>query len=188
MNTDKKSIFNRLFLGIELPESVKAEILQFQHAHQYLDGIHWVAPQNLHITVIFLGKVSEEIIQNLLEMIRVVTKDAEPFELVNQGYVIGPNAKRARMIWVRWQRNPQYTYLSQRIGTLYKQIQPNLQHRNNPIPHTTVARFRGFRRFENLRLDFPSSIHRFEIKRIVLWNSIATSKGSLYEPVETFSL
>jgi len=146
---------NRLFIGIEIPDSLRQEIDVFRKKHEQLNGVKWVKLENLHITVSFFGKVPREMLPNLLEMIRVVLLETDPFELTIDGYALGPDSRNARMIWIKWKKNSQFKDLSQRIHRLYCQIDPSHQQRKSPVPHITIARFKDFERFDELKLQTP---------------------------------
>jgi RNA 2',3'-cyclic 3'-phosphodiesterase len=73
----------RLFLGIELPESVRTNLSRvIQELQRYWDdeklpSASWVHPRNLHVTVKFFGEVSESEIPALTTALRTVHSDAQ---------------------------------------------------------------------------------------------------------------
>ena len=51
----------RTFIAVELPENIRSAILQPRNRLQAgLSGIRWVAPENLHLTLHFLGDIGPE--------------------------------------------------------------------------------------------------------------------------------
>ena len=57
-DTIKKS--QRLFVAVELPESVSQHLSERQTD---LPGVRWTAPENLHLTIRFIGEVPRAQVQ-----------------------------------------------------------------------------------------------------------------------------
>ncbi len=49
----------RIFLAINLPENIKEELLSYKEKWPELP-IKWTKKDNLHITLVFLGHISEQ--------------------------------------------------------------------------------------------------------------------------------
>lgn len=63
----------RLFLAYKIPTDLRNDLLVSQHKLKnslQLQGISWVKPDNMHITVAFLGQVEEKTISILEDIIR----------------------------------------------------------------------------------------------------------------------
>ena len=53
----------RLFVGCELEEALRARLAEVgRRAGQLADGLKWVAPEAMHITLKFLGEVEDELV------------------------------------------------------------------------------------------------------------------------------
>ena len=62
----KASLFNmRLFIAIPLPKYLRKGLEEYIQHYPYTQGLRWTAPQNLHITVQFLGEVDERHIEEI---------------------------------------------------------------------------------------------------------------------------
>lgn len=57
----------RLFIAINLPENVKERLIGFQTKWMDLEphSINWVIKPNLHITLVFIGYVTDDEMYNL---------------------------------------------------------------------------------------------------------------------------
>ena len=91
----------RAFLAITLPIDVQDALSDLQ---QTLAASHakvkWVAPENLHITMKFLGSITEERRQAVAAMLRRVAQHEEPFPLgVDAGVGAFPSMTAPRVIW-----------------------------------------------------------------------------------------
>jgi len=63
----------RLFLAYKLPTDLRNELLVLQHKMKnnlQLSGISWVKPDNMHITIAFLGQVEDRAISVLENIVR----------------------------------------------------------------------------------------------------------------------
>ncbi len=91
----------RTFLAITLPPEVQGALSDLQ---QTLAASHakvtWVAPENLHVTMKFLGSITEERRQAVAAMLRRVAQHEEPFPLgVDGGVGAFPSMTSPRVIW-----------------------------------------------------------------------------------------
>src|SRR4051812_21864075 len=68
----------RLFLAIELPEATRRHLLEaVDLLRPAWANVRWVKPDNLHLTLKFLGEVSEGAVAPLCEALRNVPSKAQ---------------------------------------------------------------------------------------------------------------
>jgi 2'-5' RNA ligase len=183
----------RVFFGIELPEDVKAatgEIaadLRSRVARATpRAAIRWVDPENLHVTLWFIGEVSEERLETLTQA--TGTPYATPaFRLELSGLATFPPTGSPRVLWVGItagmpQLQALYAELSLRLSPLG--FEPE---RRPYSPHLTIARIRDIRRRDavSLRqaLDAGHVPLIAEIAAVTLFRSHLSSKGARYQPL-----
>ena len=215
--TSKSPAEKRLFLGIPAPEGIFQPLQSLRQALEAQSGIRWVKAENLHVTVFFFGQVAEEMIPNLIEMIRATLREFAPFELIFDQFVPAPKARKPRMIWARYHKTETFRLLVNRITDLYAQIQPRQQQRKSPVPHITVARLRAevavrHSEVSNSKESEVSNSKRegagsalslsavqhfrvlhsaaptFQVERLVLWSSDLQPGGAVYAEEAAFSL
>ena len=85
----------RLFLAIALPEPVRATLVALMEP---LPGVNWTRPEQLHVTLRFLGDVQNEKIDALIEHLSGVR--VEPFLLPIEGVGAFPPHPPPRVVWV----------------------------------------------------------------------------------------
>jgi len=93
----------RSFIAIEVPAEVQSAIAQSLAALQKAlpkPLIRWVAPQNVHLTLKFLGDVSPANLERMADVLRVEANAHETFTMSVGGIGAFPNAHRARVIWI----------------------------------------------------------------------------------------
>lgn len=132
----------RIFLAINLPDSVKRGLLSYKEKWAELPA-RWASVNNLHLTLLFLGNMTEKDLQELLLFSQGVAKKHSPFEIRLSGIEYGPSEANPRMIWATMQE-------SQELHSLQKDIQQFKPDEKSFSPHLTLARLRQmeFRRIE----------------------------------------
>jgi len=62
--------------------------------------IRWVPPANMHITIRFLGQVTEPMVQALQDALEQVTRKQAPFEAQAVGLGAFPDPEKPKVVWV----------------------------------------------------------------------------------------
>ena len=90
----------RLFIGIELPVDLKRNILDFQSELKNM-GVRgaWKPPDNLHITLEFLGEILPDRIMVLREVMQKAVSNCGPFRLRIGGLGAFSSWKRPHTLW-----------------------------------------------------------------------------------------
>lgn len=91
----------RTFIAIKIPEDIQEKLSDLQEKLQQAEAhVSWVKPDNIHLTLKFLGNIEEDqipaIVSSLKESVKVVT----PFQL-QIGYAGAfPNIRFPRVVWI----------------------------------------------------------------------------------------
>ena len=174
----------RLFVAIELSDVVKDALLRLQLG---LKGAKWVSRENLHMTIRFIGDVSENDVEDIDAALREVRY--KPFPLEFGGLDVFLSGDRVRSLWIGVSVRVDMAYLKERVdGTLFRVgVGPDVR---KYVPHVTLARLRGRRQslsnyFENVD---PQTGVAIEVKEITLFSSYLRRKGAIYIPVSRYPL
>lgn len=92
----------RLFVEVETPEAVKAELEKAQQVlRSELPGsaTRWVKPDQFHLTLKFLGNVDAEKIEALTAALTGVSASYPSLNLRALGIGAFPNLRRPRVLW-----------------------------------------------------------------------------------------
>ena len=89
---------HRIFLAINLQKSVKEQLLAYQEKWPELPA-KWTKPENLHITLNFIGNVSDKELENMKEKVRKDVGKQKPFVIKLSRIAYGPPDSQPRMIW-----------------------------------------------------------------------------------------
>ncbi len=92
----------RSFIAIELPAEVVAKLEEIQKAlksprHSF---VKWVPPENIHITLKFLGNVPPDKIASVTSVMEQVSQAFGPIRLEIGEIGAFPNLKQPRVLWV----------------------------------------------------------------------------------------
>ena len=145
-----------------------------------------VEPQNIHITLRFLGDVTPSMIDKIdKEMQRIVFK---PFDVEIKGVGAFPNLKYARVIWAGIQGG------GRELSGIFAQLEPRLlslgfaPDSKGFNPHLTIARVRSGRNKAELA-KCVDEMSAFEFGRIradclKLKRSVLTPRGPIYSTLK----
>src|SRR5688500_13113779 len=90
----------RLFTAIELPDPAREHLqrvrAKLMKSPVFEDAVSWVKPENLHVTLKFLGEVPDAQVKPLIDSLSRVT--VEPMELVAGQMLFFPKRGPARVI------------------------------------------------------------------------------------------
>jgi len=94
--------FIRTFIAIELPTETRDHLFQTgkKMAVNVPDRVvRWVAPENIHLTLRFLGDTAEDKLSLIAAELDSISQDFQPFNLYLNELGCFPNRKRPRVIW-----------------------------------------------------------------------------------------
>ena len=90
----------RLFVGLEVPPEVRAAVeAAFAPWRAGESNVRWVPPENLHITVRFLGPVRPEQVDEVAAAAAAAAATLGPFATRLDGVGAFPTPGRARVLW-----------------------------------------------------------------------------------------
>jgi 2'-5' RNA ligase len=91
----------RTFIAVEaVDEAHTAALAAIDRLRSAAEGIKWVAPDNLHWTIQFLGDLDDrEMAEACLRTVRVAARH-EPFQLAAIGVGAFPSIQRPRTLWL----------------------------------------------------------------------------------------
>ena len=91
----------RCFISLELPEELKKNIYGYIEKLKAAGAdVKWIPPENLHLTLKFLGDTTEELLKSINERLISLSKSHDRFSLQISGAGVFPNIKYPRVIWL----------------------------------------------------------------------------------------
>ncbi|HEY2140193.1 MAG TPA: RNA 2',3'-cyclic phosphodiesterase [Chthoniobacterales bacterium] len=168
----------RLFVSIELPEPTRQDLAQMD---PHLRGVHWSDPRQMHLTLSFLGNVSAETQEVLMEKLGEISW--KPFFLPLVGLGTFPKKGWPKIIWIGvGTGHPHLFQLHKRVqeAVLAAGLEPDLRGFH---PHVTLARCRDvspetMRPF--LKAHAAADAGMIHVQSFCLRSSELTPAGSVY--------
>src|SRR5687768_2568265 len=91
----------RTFIAVEMPSRVKARAAELIGKLRMAGAeVNWVRPEQMHLTLKFLGDVPDTETPDICRVVREVAKAFEPFEVTCRGAGAFPNAREPRTLWI----------------------------------------------------------------------------------------
>jgi 2'-5' RNA ligase len=91
----------RTFIAVELsPRVISRAGALIDELRVVGAEINWVRPQQMHLTLKFLGDVADTEAPDICRVINQVAADFEPFEVVCRGAGAFPNVNDPRTLWI----------------------------------------------------------------------------------------
>lgn len=88
----------RLFVAIALPGDVRAEADRaIESLRPHIPHARWIAPENLHVTVAFVGETADG--DRVVRAAAAAAGTSAPLALRLEGLGAFPSARRARVVW-----------------------------------------------------------------------------------------
>ncbi len=175
----------RIFIAIKVPDSIKEKIFKLQK-NLDIRNIRWVASQNIHLTLKFLGEVPEKQIEAVIEAIKSSTQKSKPFDISFEEIGGFPNSKQPRVLWVGIKEGKdKLIELMQNLNKEFSSIGFETESRK-PAPHLTIGRIK---KVESLKLKVEKiKTTSFLTEQVYLIKSELTSQGPIYTDIKEFKL
>lgn len=134
----------RLFIAVNFPEEIKRTLGTFiRKLSKIPSDLKWVREENLHLTIQFLGNVTEDQVSSVNNALQKSVSGVAPFKLVLEGIGAFPSIERPRVLWVGISGD------SPSLLLLHRQVQREMEllgfepEKRKFSPHLTVARARS---------------------------------------------
>ena len=91
----------RLFIAIPTSDEIHQLVNKISLDLSVLkNSIRFVKPENVHITLKFLGETEESLVPGIVEAIRSVSSSVEPFVWQCEGTGVFPGMNKPRLLWI----------------------------------------------------------------------------------------
>jgi 2'-5' RNA ligase len=130
----------RCFLALALDEAARADMADLMREIE-MDGMHKTSPENLHITLKFLGDMSDQEIEPVMGAVQEVAAAHRPFELSLLGLEYLPNPRRPRVLAAQFECTVEMNALFEHLELALSEIGFPMEGRSCH-PHVTLGRYR----------------------------------------------
>lgn len=179
----------RLFVALDIPEEVRDFIRDATaEVRENASLARWVPPENLHLTLKFIGEFDARDIKRLEREVLAVARKADPFVASLGGCGAFPGAGKARVLWVGMRRGEEEAAaLARKLDAGLERV--GVKREERPFRgHLTLARMRRPADCTGLLEDLKGRIcgledMDFRVCEVTLYRSILGPQGPRYQPL-----
>ncbi len=181
----------RLFVAISLNAEIVQRCIMLRESYPNLSknrALNWTKPQNLHLTLSFLGDTDISLIPNIIYALDTSLAQSDNFTLQFKGLGCFPNVHKPRILWMGIEDPITLLSVYKRVTNTLKPILP--LNRQRFSPHITLARIKDFTTTDtftdistlvnqNLLTDFGKQLADY----VTLYESHLQPGGPIYKSI-----
>ncbi len=179
----------RAFIAVEVPFTEELKNL-WGEVKASGARVKMVEPENVHITLKFLGNIPENLVPEILKAITKSCSGISPFKVSLTGCGAFPTPNRPRVVWVGVSEGEEE--LKRIAYSLEKELSKLgfEKEKREFVPHLTIARVKGSigKLPEVIRRNANKKFGEFEVKEVRLMKSTLTPTGPIYEVIGSVKL
>jgi 2'-5' RNA ligase len=184
----------RLFAAIDIDSQIRDRMEQIQLQLQrdlHLRGreVKWVRPEQIHLTLKFLGEVRDEMVTQVCETVTQTASQFDNFDMQVRG--IGVFGRPARVVWAGIEPCPPLIKLQAALDDAFEKIGWDKEQRAF-AGHLTVCRVKtaaaGKRLAATIDQRHDEMLGTVWVDKVVLYESRLSSSGPEYSVVSTAPL
>ena len=184
----------RSFLAFELPPEIKKTLFNiYRSIRNTALNVRYVKPDNIHLTMIFMGNIPMGLIEPIGEATEKVCQAYGPFAIKLKGIGVFSSRRNPRVLWVGVDGDPDR--MSNFRDTLQRCLKPFgiRQEKRRFKPHLTLGRFRKGARTDTYLDDLLSNYGDLEtsvcvLEKFVLFKSDLKPGGAVYSKMKEWLL
>lgn len=136
----------RCFVAVEIEDEIRARLAEAQQAVAAAGGhVRWSAPENLHVTLKFMGDIDEENVGAACTIVQHVAAAHDAFAVEVAGLGAFPNARRPRVV-LAYVDDPTNTLAAMALALDEQMIAVGAARDGRPFrPHLTLGRVKSSR-------------------------------------------
>jgi 2'-5' RNA ligase len=183
----------RCFISVEIPSIILAQIEEYiAQLRLHAPNIKWVRAAGIHITLKFLGEISENRVEQVRDKLAPICITHKIFNLTAQGSGFFPSKNKPRVVWIGLDQDRERSLykLHQWIDDVMETL--NFQREKRRFsPHITLGRIKNLGNFSELysyldKNPFPAT--SFSVDSVKLMRSILKPEGAKYSVIESYPL
>jgi len=178
----------RLFFAINLPDKIRTELDKVnKDLKNKLPKAKWVAKQNIHLTVKFLGEVNDNDLESVISKAKNAVVGPEGFNINLNSFDLFPPT-HPRIVYVTLESPGLIDFVKNFIVQIDQLDFIKSEHREF-LPHITMARIKD--KFETKHFEIVKQINyqnNFTIKNLDLMSLELTPSAPIYNVVKSLPL
>jgi len=178
----------RAFIAIETPGIVRDKVSGLIAAGKKRNlPVKWVAYENLHITLKFLGEISDAMKDDIIPVIAETVKAVPRFTAQISGVGCFPGPRQPRVLWAGVvQGGDSMIAIAESLDRSLARFGCKIEDKKFH-PHLTFGRVKTFCPVDDI-LKNVFMTDAFMVDRVILFRSTLKPEGPKYDPVSSFTL
>jgi 2'-5' RNA ligase len=182
----------RIFVAVALEAALGRAVAELPQRLNSAAAFRWVPPGNLHLTLKFLGEITEERVARVADAAREVAGRSRPFSITLGGLGAFPSPKKPQIVWIGVAQG------AERLIELARDLDVTLRRVKFPRddrpfrPHLTIARAAHARPVPDLSGLLGGMrgvvVGTQSVDRLVVMESILNTNGAGYRSVDEVRL
>jgi RNA 2',3'-cyclic 3'-phosphodiesterase len=165
----------RAFIALYPSEEVRDRLVGLQselRGREWARGFKWTQPDNLHLTLLFLGNVASTSVERLTTALRTAAEDIPPMSVGCNGLGCFPNARRPTVLWAGLDGPPAFSDLHAAVLRECGRFAEKAE--KKPFrPHLTLARAKWFD--ARFAAEFQADVDAHHSAASGTWNCASVS-------------
>jgi len=179
----------RSFVAVSISDGARRQIAELlgRLRREPHPAVRWVKPELMHLTLAFLGEVSQDFIESAKLRLSEVALRHRPFTAQLRGLGAFPSPTRARIVWVGTEKGRnEVCALERDVVTALCSV--GFQPERRPFsPHLTIGRLR-VPEDVGWAVALPFESEPFMVERLSLFRSVLGPAGPTYSLLAEFPL
>jgi|WetSurMetagenome_2_1015567.scaffolds.fasta_scaffold00907_7 RNA 2',3'-cyclic 3'-phosphodiesterase len=182
----------RIFVAVKVePGEILLSMISSLKTGLINEKINWTNPDNIHITLAFLGDTEERKIKPLGEALKGKIEALGKFKFIIRGSGIFKNLNDPRVIWAGIESSAELVVLNEVVMRGLRSIGTKIDDR--PFsPHLTLGRIKHLDDKANLKSLTEKyqnlEIQKVPVNEVILYESILLQSSPVYNPLTKFYL
>jgi len=185
----------RGFIAIQLPKEIKDILAGIQDdLKQAQADVKWVKPQNIHLTLNFLGEIDEDLTKKIQKIIDQIAGKNPCFSLCLNQLGAFPKLLTPRVIWINLTNEKPVLVIARELKMRLREIGLAQESRKFST-HITLGRVRSglnqealIKKLELLNSNKAAGQTEFNVRSLTLFKSTITNSGPIYETIYEYLL
>jgi 2'-5' RNA ligase len=175
----------RTFIAVDIAKPIRDRTIALQETLARTGTeVNWVEPQNLHVTLLFLGEVDNREVPRVCQLVAGCTQKHAAFPMSVETVGCFPNPRRPRVVWVGIGEG------AEPLCAIHDALEVALQdlgyrrEERRYTPHITLGRVKGDHPTDELaavlakKADWKAG--EMTVQELLIMSSELTPKGPMY--------
>jgi 2'-5' RNA ligase len=176
----------RTFVGIDIGDAIRASTTALiKELAKTGAAVKWVAPESMHVTLLFLGEVDDRALHAVCKAVQEVAASEPPFSLRVSGVGAFPTARRPKILWAGITEGAEpLQHLNAALEERMLELGCYRKEERGYAPHLTLGRVKGDSDSFAMAAELPKRLAweggKFAAEEVLVFSSELDRDGPVY--------